>query len=138
MPRILPPALGLMVAPVGGQSDGRYYSDLVARRPRFHYRGRQLEVVRWFPRRGFVVTERYSRFELPLLCLRLARGAGRTTLRRQGFRPVTLYVRDGCYFRRAWAQHDSRGNPTLRPVVVWQRDGEFFLAATHDSSPLSH
>ena len=145
-------ALGLMLVPAGDEvrrisaslvtNDARYYSEVVAHRPRFRHRGRGrgrlLEVVRWFPRRGLVVTERYRHFPAAVLSLRLAPGAGRMTLRRRGFRPVTLYLRDGSYFRRVWARDDSRGNPTLRPVVVWQRNGYFFLPATHYPGRYSH
>ena len=62
------PALGLMLVPAAAKPqrvsvmDGRYYSDLVAHRPRFRHREGMLEVIRWFPRRGFVVTERYRPF----------------------------------------------------------------------------
>ncbi len=143
-------ALRLMPAPVGDEvqrisaslvtNDARYYSEVVAHRPRFRHRGRDrlLEVVRWYPRRGLVVTERYRHFHAAVLSLRLAPGAGRMTLRRRGFRPVTLYLKDGSYFSRVWARDDSRGNPTLRPVVVWQRNGYFFLPATHCPGRYSH
>lgn len=130
-------ALGLMLVPAGDEvqrisagavaNDPRYCSEVVARRPRFRHRGRLLEVVRWFPRRGFVVTECYRHFHAAVLSLRLARGAGRMTLRRRGFRPVMLYLKDGGYFKRVWASGHSRGNPILRPVVVWQRNGDFFM-----------
>jgi hypothetical protein len=137
-------ALGLMLVPAAAKAqrnsvnDGRYYSDLVAHRPRFRYRGGMLEVIRWFPRRGFLVTERYRPFSAPIFSLRLAHGAGRTTLRRSGFHPVTLFLKDGHHFRRVWARGHSRGNPTLRPVIVWQRNGEYFRPATDCPGRDSH
>ena len=136
-------ALGLVLVPAGDKDQrisaslvinhAQYYSEVLAHRPRFRLRGlgRLLEVVRWFPRRGLVVTERYRRFHAAVLSLRLAPGAGRRTLRRRGFRPVALYLKDGRYFRRVWARDHSRGNPALRPVVVWQRNGYFILPTTH-------
>lgn len=141
--RLMPTlGLGLISAPTGAQgqriagnivvNERHYHSEVVTQRPRFRYRGRMLEVVRWFPRRGFIATERYRRFHIPVHPLQLPVGMGRETLRRRGFRPITLYLKDSVYFRRVWTQGYRR---TLRPVVVWQRAGEFFRPAPHDSRP---
>jgi hypothetical protein len=126
-------ALGLLLVPTTGVAqriphelvvhDARLYSELASTRPRFHYRGRFLEVVRRHPRRGLVVTERYRRFAPRVRPLWMSRNEGRRWLRRRGFRPVTLYMKDGRYFRRVWTAPRSRANPSLRPVVVWRRDG---------------
>jgi len=126
-------ALGLMLVPSVGAAqrisldvvinDARLYSDIAGNRPRFHYRGRFLEVVRHHPQRGMVVTERYQRFAPRVRPLWMSRQEGRRWLRRRGFRPVTLYVKDGRYYQRVWAAPRSQANPSLRPVVVWRRDG---------------
>jgi len=126
-------ALGLMLVPGMGEAqriphdvvvhDARLYSDIAGRRPRFRYRGHILEVERRIPRRGFVVTERYRRFSVRVRPLWMSREEGRRWLRRRGFRPVTVYMKDGQYFRRVWASARSRGNPTLRPIIVWRRHG---------------
>ena len=126
-------ALGLMLVPAFGEAqriphevvvhDARLYSDVAGRRPRFRYRGRILEVIRRFPRRGFVVTERYRRFPHRVRSLWMSHQEGRRWLRQRGFRPMTLYVKDGRYFHRVWASTRALGNPTLRPVVVWKRHG---------------
>lgn len=143
--------LGLMSAPADSQAprteltvvinDGPYHSEVMASRPRFLERGEMFDVVRWFPRRGFAVTETYRRFRPPVLPLRLPRGTGPETLRRRGFHPLTVYLKEGGYFRRTWAQGHWRGNPALRPVVVWHRGGEFFRPVTdhpRGDLPLGH
>ena len=40
---------------------------------------------------------------------------------RRGYRPVTLYYRDGHYYDR-WVGH-RRG---VRTIVVWERDGRYY------------
>ena len=129
-------AVGLMLAPAGTQaqtisadvivSDGWFHSAVTYRRPRFVYRRHVLEVIRWFPRRGMVVTERYRPVGLLVMPLRMSQGQGRRWLRRHGFRPVTLYLRNGRYYRRLRARGIAAGNPTLRPVVVWQRNRRLY------------
>lgn len=128
--------LGMMLIPVSAQaqrisanvlvSGGRYHSNVVGTRPRFRYRRNGLDVVRWFPRRGMVVVERYQRFGPRVLPLRRSFGEGRRWLRQRGFRPVTVYVRGGHYYHRVWADGPTRGNPSLRPLVVWQRGGRVY------------
>ena len=129
-------ALGMMLFPASAQgqritadvviSDARYHSEVIVRRPRFRHRRNGLDVVRWFPRRGLVVVERYQRFRSRVRPLRKSYGEGRRWLRRRGFRPMTLYVRGGHYYHRVWADGPTRGNPTLRPVVVWVRNGRVY------------
>lgn len=41
--------------------------------------------------------------------------------RRQGFRPVVVYYRDGRYYDR-----DDRRGPPMRQVVVYQHDGRYY------------
>jgi hypothetical protein len=128
--------LGMMLIPVSAQaqrisahvvvSGGRYHSDMVGTRPRIRYRRNGLDVVRWFPRRGMVVVERYQRFRPTVSPLWQSFGEGRRWLRRRGFRPVTVYVRGGHYYHRVWADGPTRGNPTFRPLVVWQRGGRVY------------
>lgn len=113
--------------------DTKSYSDMLARRPRFRQDGRSLAVDRWFPRCGMLETERYSAFEQPVHATGLPEGLGRQQLRRSGFRPVTLFLKDGQYFQRVWSRGRSRSNPSLRPVVVWSCGGEVFRFAFHDA-----
>ena len=40
---------------------------------------------------------------------------------RRGYRPVTLYYRDGRYYDR-WAGHRHG----VRTIVVWERDGRYY------------
>lgn len=124
--------LGMMLVPMSAEaqrvsadivvSHGRYHSDIVGRQPHIRHTRNGLEVVRWYPRRGLVVVERYQRFGSRVRTLRKSYGEGRHWLRRHGFSPLTVYVRGDQYYHRVWADGATRGNPTLRPVVVWVRD----------------
>lgn len=104
-------------------------SIVLSRRPHFNENGRLLSVRHWYPRRGYVETERYRRIDHVVHEFVLPDGLGHSELRRAGFHPVTLFLRDGNYFSREWSRGRSRSAPVLRPVMVWQRGGELFRVA---------
>ena len=113
--------------------DTKTFSDMLARRPRFRQDGSSVSVDRWFPRRGMLETERYCPFEQPVHVIALPQGLGHQHLRRTGFRPVTLFIRDGQYFQRVWSRGRSCVSPSLRPVLVWSRGGAVFRCTFHDA-----
>jgi len=127
-------AMGLLLAPsiaraqrvsaevVLGPID---YRSRIADRPVFRIAGDALEVSFWYPRRGYVVVERYERFPPRVATIRLRRAGARAWLRRHGYRPVTVFMRDGRLYRRHWSNRRGAANPNLRAVVLWERRGRF-------------
>lgn len=78
-------------------------------------RGRRVAVARYAPQ--VVVVERgHGRDGRP----------GRW-YRRHGYRPVTLYFANGQYFAPVYAARGYRADRQFIPVVVWERDGRFFV-----------
>lgn len=134
-------AMGLLLAPsiaraqrvsaevVLGPID---YRSRIADRPVFRMAGGDLEVSFWYPRRGYVVVERYEVFRPRVATIRLRRAGARAWLRRHGYRPVTVFIRDGRLYRRHWSDRRGAGNPNLRAVVLWERHGRFVRVVFSD------
>ena len=84
------------------------------------YRRRPIVIVHRRPvARPVVVVERYAP-RVVVVERWYSHRSGRGWSR-QGYRPVTLYYRDGRYYDR-WAGHRHG----VREVVVWERDGRYY------------
>lgn len=88
------------------------------------YRRPPVIVHRYPVARRVVVVERYA--PRIIVIERVHRYGSARAWARHGYRPVTLFYRDGRYYDR-WAD----GWPRAREVVVYERDGRFYDPECH-------
>lgn len=123
----LPFALGLALTPLAPAAAQRVNADIIIGSGPISGRVVVGDHVRRYPPRR-VVVRRYA--PRPLVIYRVGgpRGRAHGWYRRHGYRPVTVYYRDGHYYDRIHDDHDYWGDSGFQAVVLWRRGDRYYQA----------